>query len=310
MKAIIYTEYGPPDVLQLKEIDKPQPEANEVLIKIHATAVNSTDPVDRKGEPFIARLATGLRGPKHAIPGYALAGEIDAVGQSVTTFKPGDQVFGATGLDLGAHAEYTCVSETEALALKPANIGFEDAAALVDGALTALPFLRDKGKIQAGHKVLINGASGSVGTAAVQLAKYYGADVTGVCSKANVELVKSLGADRVIDYGQEDFTNAVECYDIIFDAVGKSSFSRCKQALKAGGSYLLTVPTLAIAPQMLWTSLLGDKKAIFAATGLRPAAERVKDLQFIAELIAAGTLKSRHRQALFAGSNRRRSPLC
>jgi NADPH:quinone reductase-like Zn-dependent oxidoreductase len=292
MKAIVYEEYGPPEVLQLKEVEKPIPKEDEVLIRVYAAAVNATDPVNRKGEPFIARLATGLMRPKNTIPGDALAGEIEAVGIDVTLFKEGDQVYGNTGLGLGAHAEYKCMPEAGALALKPANMTYKEAAAVVDGALTALPFLRDKANIQSGGKVLINGASGSVGTSAVQLAKYFGAEVTGVCSTTNLELVKSLGADKVIDYTKEDFTQSGETYDVIFDAVGKSSYSRCKSSLKERGIYLTTVPTLAIVLQMLWTSMIGNKKAIFAATGLRPASEKAKDLIFLKELIEAGKLKA------------------
>jgi NADPH:quinone reductase-like Zn-dependent oxidoreductase len=221
-----------------------------------------------------------------------LAGEIEAVGQDVKLFKPGDQVFGSTGPGFGAHAEYICLPENEALALKPANMSYGEAAAICDGALTALPFLRDKAKIQRGQKVLINGASGSIGTVAVQLAHYFGAEVTGVCSTKNLELVKSLGAAKVIDYTKEDFTKSGQAYDIIFDTVGKSSFSRCKGALTQNGVYLSTTLTMATVPQALWTSIIGGKKAMFAATGLRPAGERAKDLIFLRELIEAGKLKS------------------
>jgi NADPH:quinone reductase-like Zn-dependent oxidoreductase len=228
MKAILFTKYGSPDVLQLKEVEKPVPRNNEVLIRVYAAAVNSTDPLFRKGEQFISRFFTGLIRPKNPIPGDVLAGEIEEVGKDVTSFRKGDQVYGATGTSLGAHAEYKCLSEKGALAIKPANMTYGEAAAGVDGALTALPFLRDKGKIQKGHKILINGASGSVGTFAVQIAKYFGAEVTGVCSTTNLELVKYLGADKVIDYTKEDFTRTDGTYDIDFDAVGKSTFTRCK----------------------------------------------------------------------------------
>ena len=291
MKAIVYTEYGPPDVLQLKEVEKPSPKDDEVLIKIFATTVNQTDPVARKGEPFFARFYTGLIRPKNHILGNELAGEIESVGKDVKLFKEGDQVFG-TGTGYGAYAEYICLPEEgTTLAIKPANMTYEEAAGC-DGVLTALPFLRDKGNIQNGQKVLINGASGGVGTAAVQLARYYGAEVTGVCSTTNLELVESLGADKVIDYTKEDFTKSGQTYDIIFDAVSKSSFSRCKSSLKQRGVYLSTVPTLAILLQMLWTSMIGTKKAIIAFTGLRPASERTKDLIFLKELSEAGKIKS------------------
>jgi len=287
MKAIIYTEYGSPDVLQLKEVEKPTPKDNEVLIKIYGTVVCATEPTRRKGEPFMARLSTGLRTPNNPILGTELAGEIEAVGKDVKLFRKGDQVFGATGLSLGAHAEYKCLPEEDALAIKPTNMTYEEAAAVCDGAITALPFLRDKANIQSGQTILINGASGSIGTFAVQLAKYFGAEVTGVCSTTNVEMVKSLGADKVIDYTKDDFTKSGQTYDIIFDTVGKSSFSNCKSSLNQGGIYLSTAPALAnILPK------IGSKKAMFAATGLRPASEKNKDLIFLKELIEAGKIKS------------------
>ena len=292
MKAIVCTKYGPADVLQLKEVEKPTPKENEVLIRVFGAAVNSTDPTFRLGKPFISRLFTGLIKPKNPIPGDVLAGEIEAVGKDVKLFKKGDQVYGATGTNLGAHAEYKCLPEDEALAIKPVNMTYGEAAAIVDGALTALPFLRDKGKIQSGQTVLINGASGSVGTAAVQLAKHFGAEVTGVCSTTNLELVKSLGADKVIDYTKEEFTKTDQTYDIIFDTVAKSSFSKCKNSLTQKGVYLTTLPTLTIMLQVLWTSKLGSKKAKFMAAGLRPSNEKAEDLLFLKELIEAGKLKS------------------
>ena len=240
MKAIICTKYGPPEVLKVKEVEKPTPKDNELLIRVYAAAVNSTDPTFRKGKPFISRLFTGLIKHKYPIPGDVLAGEIEAVGKDVTLFKKGDQVYGASVKNMGAHAEYKCLPEEGELAPKPVNMNYGEAAAIVDGALTALPFLRDKGQIHNGHKALINGASGSVGTAAVQLAKYYGAEVTGVCSTTNLELVTSLGADKVIDYTKENFTKTGETYDIIFDTVAKSTFSQCPTfmpALQRAGAY-------------------------------------------------------------------------
>jgi len=229
--------------------------------------------------------------PKNAIPGDMLAGEIEAIGKNVKLFKKGDQIFGATGTSLGAHAEYKCLSEDGALAIKPANMTYGEAAAVCDGALGALVFLR-KGNIQSGQQVLINGASGSVGTAAVQLAKHFGTEVTGVCSTTNLELVKSLGADKVIDYTKEDFTKSDESYDIIFDAVGKSSFSRCKGSLKQSGVYIFTTPSLANYFQMLWTSKIGSKKATAAAPGIRPASEKTKNMVFLKELIEADKIKT------------------
>jgi len=245
----------------------------------------------RRADPFMSRIATGLTRPKRAIPGAEFAGEIVAVGQDVKRFKEGDQVYGDTGLGLGCYAEYVCLPEDGTLALKPANMTYEEAAAVPSGTLTALPFLRDKGNIQSGQKVLINGASGGIGTAAVQIARYFEAEVTGVCSTTNLELVKSLGADKVIDYTKEDFTKGSETYDIIFDTVGKSSFPRCKGSLKQKGIYLNTVLGLAIILQMLWTSKIGSKKAILSLTGLRPSSETATDLVFLKELIEAGKIK-------------------
>jgi NADPH:quinone reductase-like Zn-dependent oxidoreductase len=291
VKAIVQTKYGPPEVLQLQEVEKPVPKENEVLIKIHATTVTAVDCTFRQGSPFIGRFFSGLTRPKNPIPGTEFAGEVEAVGADVKRFKEGDQVFG-TSTGNGAHAEYMCLPEEgSTLAIKPVNMTYEEAA-VIDGSLTALPFLRDKGNIQSGQEVLIYGASGSVGTAAVQLAKYYGAEVTGVCSTANLELVKSLGADKVIDYTQEDFTKSGQTYDIIFDAVGKTSFSRCKGSLKQTGIFLEAALTPAILPQMLWTSKIGSNKAMIAFTGLMPASERTKNLVFLKELIEAGEIKA------------------
>jgi len=261
-------------------------------IKIFATTVTQPDCAFRKADPFITRFMNGLIKPKSTIPGTVLAGEIEAVGKNVKLFKEGDQVFGSTAPSSGAHAEYKCLPEVGALAIKPANMTYEEAAAVCDGALTALPFLRDKGNIQSGQKVLINGASGSIGTFAIQLARYCGAEVTGVCSTTNLEMVKSLGADKAIDYTKEDFTTTDQTYDIIFDAVVKSSFSHCKGSLKQRGVYLTTVPTLAIILQMLWTSKIGSKKAMIAFTGLRPSSEKTEDLIFLKELIEAVMIKS------------------
>ncbi len=292
MKAIVVERYGPPDVLQLKEVAKPTPRDNEVLIRIYAATVGPVDCASRKGDPFILRFITGLRRPKSTIPGAELAGEIEAVGKDVKLFRKGDQVFGtSTGTGLGAHAEYICLPEDGALVIIPANMTYEEAAAAPGGVLTALPFLR-KANIQSGQKVLINGASGSIGTIAVQLAKYFGAEVTGVCSTTNLELVKSLGADKVIDYTKEDFTRTDQTYDIIFDAVNKSSFSRCKSSLKQRGVYLTTNPTPPLLLQMLWTSMVGSKKAVWVPTGLDPSSEQTKDLIFLKELIEAGKIIS------------------
>ena len=284
MKAIVYTKFGPPGVLHLQDVEKPTPKDNEVLIKIYATTVVKEDPDMRASPGF-----NGLLKPRHPILGQELAWEVEAVGNAVTRFKPGDQVF---GIDMfGAYAEYKCMSENGALAIKPTNLSYEDTASVPNGALTALPFLRDKGKIQSGQSVLIYGASGSVGAAAVQLARYYGAKVTGVCGTANLEWVKSLGADHVIDYTRDDFTENGKAYDIIFDTVGKRSFSECKGSLTNEGIYLATVPTPVIMLQALWTAKRGGKKVKLAATGLRPASEKIKDLAFLTELIEAAKIK-------------------
>jgi len=285
MKAIVYTRFGPPDVLQLQEVEKPTPKDNEVLIKIYATTVVKEDPDMRASPGF-----NGILKPRNPILGQELAGEVEAVGKDVTRFRPGDQVFGIG--TFGAYAEYKSMPEDGALAIKPANMSYEEAASVPNGALTALPFLRDQGKIQSGQTVLIYGASGSVGAAAVQLARYYGAEVTGVCSTTNLEWVKSLGADQVIDYTQEDFTGNGKTYDIIFDTVGKCSFSGCKGSLTESGVYLTTVPMPRTMLQVLWTSIAGGKKAKFAATGLRPAGKKTKDLLFLKELIEAGKIKA------------------
>ncbi len=290
MKAIVCTKYGPPDVLQLKEVEKPTPKDNEVLIRIYATTVTSGDVRIRSftfGRSFrpLGRIMFGLIRPRKAIPGNELAGVIESIGQNVTLFRKGDQVFGATsGVSFGGtNAEYKCLPEGGLVAIKPANMTYEEAAAVPIGGLTALHFLR-KGDIQSGQKVLIYGASGSVGTFAVQLAKYFGAEVTGVCSTTNLKLVKSLGADKVIDYTKEDFTKGGQTYDAIFDAVIKTSFSRCKSSLKQRGVYLtLDWPLL----QALWASMVGSKKVIWGVPSENP-----EDLIFLRELIETGKLKS------------------
>ena len=291
MKAIVYTKYGPPDVLQLKEVEKPTPKDNEVQIRIYATTVTATECTFRKGEPLFSRLFTGLRRPKITTLGEELAGEIEAAGKDVKLFERSNQVFGTAGPGFGANAEYICIPEDGVLAIKPSNMNYVESASSVDGFLTALPFLRDKGNIQSGQRVLINGASGSVGSAAVQIARYFGAEVTGVCSTTNLEMVRTLGAKNVIDYTKEDFTRTGQTYDIIFDAVGKISFSRCKSSLKQNGIFLEAGIGLGIFPHVLWTSMFGGKKARIAATGLRSPQERTKDLIFLKELMEEGKIK-------------------
>ncbi len=293
MKAILHTRYGPPDELELKEVEKPVPKDNEVLIKIHATTVTSSDCNIRnftfvpKLFLFPARMQFGFKKPKINILGIDMAGEIEAVGKDVKRFKKGDQVFGTPELALGAHAEYTCILEDGVLTIKPAKTTWEETAAIPLAGNTALYFIRDLGKIQTGQKVLINGASGGIGTFAVQLAKHFGAEVTGVCSTTNLEMVKSLGADKVIDYTKEDFTKSGETYDVIFDTVGKSSFSRCKNSLNKKGIYLTALPNLALLLQMLWTSIIGGKKV-----KVGDAVAKVENIIFLKELIEAGNIKT------------------
>lgn len=293
MKAIVCTKYGPPDVLQLKEIEKPTIKDNEVLIKIYATTVSSGVAKIRSFEvpimywPLVG-IMFGFRKPRRPILGIELAGEIEAVGKDVKLFKKGDAVFGvADTINQGAYAEYISLPEEGLLVIKPFNMTYEEAAAVPVGASTALHFLR-KGNIQSGQKVLIYGASGSVGTYAVQLAKYFGAEVTGVCSTANLELVKSLGADKVIDYTKEDFIKSGETYDLIFDTVGKSSFSDCIRSLKQEGVYLLgSVLNMSWYFRGLWTSMTNRKKVIYGISN-----ESHEKLIFLKELIEAGKIKS------------------
>lgn len=292
MKAIVHTKYGPPDELQLVEVEKPVPGENEVLIKIHATTVTTTDCNARNftfvPESFmlLARIMFGLKKPKINILGIDLAGEIEAIGKNVKLFKVGDQVFGSPGTKFGGHAEYCCVSENGALAIKPTGLSWEEAAPISLAGNTALFFIRDLAKIQSRQKILIHGASGAIGTYAVQLAKYYGAEVTGVCSAANAEMVKSLGANKVIDYNREDFTKSPERYDFVFDVVGKTTFSQCKGILKPKGIYLENMMEIKDFLKVLWTSIVGGKKIKGGVS-----TERAENLYFFKELIESGKLK-------------------
>lgn len=290
MKAVIYEKYGPPEVFQLKEVEKPTPKDDEVLIRIYAATVGLSDIMTRKGIPFLTRFFTGLIKPKNPIPGAEFSGEIEAIGNDVKLFKNGDQVFGVDLNSLGAYAEYKCLPEDGILAIKPANITWEEAAP-VCGGLAAWNFLTDQSTVQSKQKVLINGASGSIGSTALQIARYFGAEVTAVCSTTNLELVKSLGADHVIDYTKKDFTKNGQTYDIIFDAENMSSFSRSKGSLTQKGVYLKTFPGITILIQMLWTSKIGSKKVKFSATGLRPIQERLFLLKELIKLVEAGQIK-------------------
>ena len=293
MRAVVYDRYGPPEVLRLEDVPQPVPKEDEVLIKIHATTITRSDCGIREANAssgpfvsFLSRLYSGVRRPKRRILGAELAGEVAAVGATVSEFAVGDRVFGTSAGRFGAHAEFICMRERAALAQKPAAMTFEEAAAVCDGAMLALGCLR-QADLRKGSRILVYGASGSIGTAGVQLAKYFGADVTAVCGTKNVELVRSLGADRVIDYTEDDFTKSGETYDAIFDAVGKLSFERCRGSLKPGGIYLPTdgLWNLILVPL---TSLVGGKRVRFAI----PPRFLKKDVLFLKELIEAGKYRA------------------
>ncbi len=290
MKAVICTKYGPPEVLELKDVEKPVPKDNEILIKVHATTVTSADIRIRGFRVPLsfwlpARIALGFRSPKIDILGAELAGEIESVGKDVKKFKTGDQVFAYPGHHGGGYAEYTCMGGDSAIAKKPKNLTYEEAAAVPFGGNTALHFLK-QADIRDGQKVLIYGASGSVGTYAVQLAKYFGAEVTGVCSTSNIELVKSLGADMVIDYTKEDFSKNGEIYDVIFDTVGKSSISDCMKSLQKEGIYLQAVATPTTSLRMRWASIRNSKTLIGGT-----AVPKAENLNFLKELVETGDIK-------------------
>lgn len=290
MKAIVYNKYGPPDVLELKEVEKPIHENNEVLVKIHAAAMNYGNLVLLKGEPFIARFAFGLLKPRYSIPGGDIAGRVEAVGKDVKTFQPGDDVFGdLSGSGWGGFAEYVAVPE-DALAFKPANLSFEEAAAVPMAGVTALQGLRNKGKIQSGQKVLINGASGGVGTFAVQIAKSLGAEVTGVCSTRNLDILRSIGADFCIDYTKDDFTQKMESYDLILAVNGYQPISAYKRALNphgifvhVGGSGAGMFQVMVLGP---WMSMIGSKKM-----GSMLQRHNQEDLNYLKELLEDGKIR-------------------
>jgi NADPH:quinone reductase-like Zn-dependent oxidoreductase len=287
MKAFVYTKYGSPDVLKFEEVQKPVPKEDEVLIKIHAAAITAGDVIVLKGEPFVTRFATGLREPKNTIPGKEMSGRIEAVGRNVTQFQPGDEVFGDLSVaSWGAFAEYVSVPE-HAIALKPANLTFEQAAAVPESAVVALQGLRDKGQIQPGQKVLINGASGGVGSFAVQIAKAFGAEVTAVCSTKNSEMARSIGADHVIDYTKEDFTQNGQHYDLILAANGYHPISDYRRALSPEGIYVATGGTMT---QSLQATMMGP---FISMTGSKTMGGMMvkpnqNDLVFIKDLIEAG----------------------
>jgi len=286
MKAVVCTKYGSPDVLQLIEVEKPSPKANEVLIKIHATAVSSGDWKMRKADPFVIRLFFGFTRPKQNILGYVLAGEIELVGSDVKQFKQGDKVFATTGMKLGAYAEYKCLAENAVIAIMPNNLRYEEAAAIPFGGNTALYFL-NKANIKKGQKALIYGASGAVGTAAVQLAKHFGAEVTAVCSTANLEMVKSLGADKVIDYTQKNFCKSGIKYDVIFETVGKSSLSDTINSLTPNGCLLMAAAGPVQMLLGLWISISSKKKVISGVMS-----ETADDLIYLKKLIELGKFKA------------------
>lgn len=286
MKAIVHERFGPPEVLLLKEVEKPRPKDNEVLTRIHATTVTAGDWRVRSlivpaGFGLIMRLVLGVSRPRQQILGSELAGVIESVGKDVSKFKVGDQVFAFSGFSMGCHAQYKCMPEDGAVALKPVNLTYAETAALPFGGTTALDFL-GRAKLESGEKVLVNGASCSVGTAAVQVAKHFGADVTGVCSSANVKLVQSLGANHVIDYTKEDFTQNGETYDVFLDVVGTAPFSRSKESLKERGRLLQVLASLPDLLMVPWISITSRKKVIAG-----PAAERAEDLHFLAKLAEA-----------------------
>ena len=287
MRAVVYDRYGPPEVLRLEDVERPVPKDDEVLIKIHATSVTRTDIGLRSGKPFIVRLFFGLLRPKQRILGTELAGVVEAVGAAVSQFAVGDHVFGSTpAFRTGAHAEFICLEETAPIAHKAEGMTFEQAGAVTDGVILALMCL-EAAHVGKGQRIVVYGASGSIGTAGVQLAKHFGADVTAVCNTKNVDLVRSLGADRVVDYTKEDFTKSGETYDVIFDAVGKHSFSRCKDSLKAGGAYVATdgFRNLFLA---MWTSRIGNKKVLFPI----PPRYTKKNVLLLKELIEAGRYRA------------------
>jgi NADPH:quinone reductase-like Zn-dependent oxidoreductase len=290
MKAIMITGYGSPEVLKLGNVAKPEARPDELLVRIHAASITTADTMMRTGKPYVGRLAVGMLKPKHPIPGTGFAGVIEAVGDEVQHFKTGDRVFGETTLGFSTNAGYVTVPSSGVVLHMPGSMNFAEAATFCDGPLTSLNFLKEIGQIKPRQQVLINGSSGSLGTAAIQIAKNMGAEVTGVCSTPNVELVKSLGADRVIDYTNEDFTKAGKTYDIVFDTIGKSSYQKCKNILSHSGLYLSPVLKFSLLLQMMRTSAFNKKKAKFGATGLKSDDFLRGRLMELIEMYLAGKL--------------------
>jgi NADPH:quinone reductase-like Zn-dependent oxidoreductase len=291
MKAIVCMKYGPPEVLQLKEVEKPVPKNNELLIRVFTVVVGIEDPMQRKGKPYFARVFVGLTKPKKPVLGTEFCGEIEEVGKEVRLFKKGDRVFGVTGFGFGCYAEYMCMPESGLLLIKPTNMTDAEAAP-VCGTLAAWNLLKVIAHVQSGQKVLIFGASGSIGSAAVQIAKLFRAEVTGVCSSSNLELVRSLSADSIIDSSDENFTKNGLTYDVIVDVSGKPSRFPFKNSLNERGFYLTTYPTISILFQMLWTSMFNGKKVVFSAPALKPVSERLVLLKELVELFKEGKLKA------------------
>ncbi len=292
MKAVISTAYGGPEVFELQQVEIPIPKENEVRVKIFALPVTRAGTMMRTGYPLIGRLFMGLTKPKHAIAGTGFSGVVDVVGEHVKLFKKGDKVFGESLFSFGTYAEFVCIDEEGIIAIIPNNVSYEQAAVVGDGPITSFNFLKSLANIQSGQRVLINGASGSLGTSAIQLAKHFGAKVTGVCSHKNIEMVKALGADEVIDYTKNDFTNNGQTYDIIYDTVGKLSFSKCKKSLTKKGAYVSPVLGLGLLFQVIRTSMTRGKKAMFSATGALPVPTIRGFLQKIRALMEAGKLEA------------------
>jgi len=289
MTAVVSRRYGPPESLEVTRIPRPAPSAHEVLVRNHASVVTHAVAEARRG-PLMARLYFGITKPKWPVLGTNFAGTVTASGASVTRFAVGDRVTGINVSDFGAHAEYVTAAEDGVITPTPEGLSDIEAVAVFDGSITALPFIRDRARLRAGQSIVINGAAGAVGSAAVQLAKHYGAEVTAVCSTGNMAAVRALGADHVIDSTAEDFTGARDTYDVVFDAVGKSSFPRVRRSLTRDGLYLTTVPSLGILTRMLWSSRFGRRKAAIVFTGLAQQAQMAQNLEFLRELVEQGVL--------------------